>query len=106
MASDMHREYILDLGRASARSIQSRLSRRQALRLGGFALGGLAIGALAACSPSSGPPASTAPATAAPAAGGAPAAAGGTFDWQRYKGQTITALQVQNSRTDIMVKYQ
>jgi multiple sugar transport system substrate-binding protein len=106
MGSDTHSEHTLDLSRASAGSIQSRLSRRQALRLGGFALGGLTIGALAACSPSSGPSPSTPQPTAAPAAGGAPAAAGGTFDWQRYKDQTITALQVQNARTDIMTKYQ
>ncbi|MCA1645632.1 MAG: extracellular solute-binding protein [Chloroflexi bacterium] len=106
MTSDTHSEHTLAVGRATARPIQSRLSRRQALRLGGLALGGLTIGALAACAPSSGPSAATAPTTAAPAKTGAPAAAGGTFDWQRYKGQTITALQVQNSRTEIMVKYQ
>jgi multiple sugar transport system substrate-binding protein len=78
------------------------LSRRQALRrLGGLAVGGLAVGALAACSST---PSTPAP-TTAPAAGGAPPSAGG-FDWQRYKGQTITALHVQNSRTDILIKYQ
>src|SRR3982750_3517033 len=83
---------------------QPAFSRRQALhRLGVFTLGGLAVGALAACSTAA-PQAASQP-TAAPAAGGATSASGG-FDWQRFKGQTITALHVQNSRTDILVKNQ
>jgi multiple sugar transport system substrate-binding protein len=80
-------------------------SRRQALRrLGAVALGGLAVGALAACSSTAAPQAASNP-TTPPASGGAPSASGG-FDWQRFKGQTVTALHVQNSRTDILVKYQ
>jgi multiple sugar transport system substrate-binding protein len=76
------------------------LSRRALLRAGGLALGGLAVGALAACSTST-------PAGPAAAPTPAPASAGGTgFDWQKFKGQSITALHVQNSRTDILTKYQ
>src|SRR5437868_2582309 len=80
-----------------------RMSRRNLLRLGALALGGLAVGALAACSS---PPtvAPTAPAQPA-ASSGTPSTSGG-FDWQRYKGQSITVLHVQNSRTDLMTKYQ
>jgi multiple sugar transport system substrate-binding protein len=81
-------------------SSSQRFSRRQALRLGGLALGGLAVGALAACTSSAPAPGSTKPATA-----GTPSVAGG-FDWQRYKGQSITVLNVQNSRTELMTKYQ
>ncbi len=91
MASDSHS------------SSNQRLSRRQVLRWGGFALGGLAVGALAACAPSS--TSTSTPAAAKPATAGTPSAAGG-FDWQRYKGQSITVLNVQNSRTDLMTKYQ
>src|SRR6267142_83603 len=82
-------------------STDQRLSRRGLLRLGGLALGGLAVGALAACSTA---PAATSTA-AKPAAAGTPAIGGG-FDWQRYKGQTITVLNVQNSRTELMTQYQ
>jgi len=81
-------------------SSSQRFSRRQALRLGGLALSGLAVGALAACTSASPAPATTKPATA-----GTSSAAGG-FDWQRYKGQSITVLNVQNSRTELMTKYQ
>ncbi|GAC1312969.1 MAG: sugar ABC transporter substrate-binding protein [Chloroflexota bacterium] len=89
----------------------SRLSRRQALRVGGLALGGLAVGALAACSPAAPTPAAPAPAATAPVAASKPAAAatpsaGIGFNWQRYTGQSITVLNVQNSRTDLMTKYQ
>jgi multiple sugar transport system substrate-binding protein len=81
-------------------SSSQRFSRRQALRLGGLALGGLAVGALAACTSASPAPGASKPATA-----GTPSVAGG-FDWQRYKGQSITVLNVQNSRTELMTKYQ
>jgi multiple sugar transport system substrate-binding protein len=68
--------------------------------LGGLALGGLAVGALAACAAPS-----TSPSAPTPAAAGAPSTSGG-FDWQRFKGQSITVLNVQNSRTELMTRYQ
>jgi multiple sugar transport system substrate-binding protein len=76
---------------------EPRFSRRHVLRLGGLALGGLAVGALAACAAPQPP--------ATPATSGTPSSAGG-FDWQRYKGQSITVLNVQNSRTDLMTRFQ
>jgi multiple sugar transport system substrate-binding protein len=82
-------------------STNQRLSRRGLLRVAGVALGGLAVGALAACSSSTTPQ----PSAATLATAGTPSASGG-FDWQRYKGQSITVLNVQNSRTDLMTKYQ
>jgi multiple sugar transport system substrate-binding protein len=91
----------------SSSSGRSRLSRRHLLRLSGVALGGLAVGALAACSTAA--PATSAVPTAAaaakPATSGTPSGTAG-FDWQRYKGQSITALHVQNSRTDLLTKFQ
>jgi multiple sugar transport system substrate-binding protein len=84
-------------------SHNQRLSRRGVLRVAGLSLGGLAVGALAACSSSAAP--QPAAATAKPATGGTPSASGG-FDWQRYKGQSITVLNVQNSRTELMTKFQ
>lgn len=87
----------------SLASNDQRLSRRGLLRLGGIALGGLAVGALAACSAPAATPGQ--PTAAKPVTSGTPSASGG-FDWQRYKGQSITVLNVQNSRTDLMTKYQ
>jgi multiple sugar transport system substrate-binding protein len=84
-------------------STNTRFSRRGLLRAAALTLGGLAVGALAACSSSTTPQPSAA--TAKPASVGTPSASGG-FDWQRYKGQSITVLNVQNSRTELMTKYQ
>src|SRR6266496_1182225 len=82
-------------------STNQRLSRRGLLRVAGLTLGGLAVGALAACSSSTTPQ----PSAATPATAGTPSASGG-FDWQRYKGQSITVLNVQNSRTELMTRFQ
>ncbi len=84
-------------------SNDQRLSRRGLLRLGGLALGGLAVGVVAACSAPASTPAQ--PTGAKPVTSGTPSASAG-FDWQRYKGQSITVLNVQNSRTDLMTRYQ
>jgi len=82
-----------------------RLSRRSLLRIGGLALGGLAVGTLAACTTAPAAPSATA---AKPAAAGtaSTSSTSGGFDWQRFKGQSITVLNVQNSRTDLLNKYQ
>src|SRR6266542_6189431 len=84
-------------------SNDQRLSRRGLLRLGGLALGGLAVGVVAACSAPASTPAQ--PTGAKPVTSGTPSASAG-FDWQRHKGQSITVLNVQNSRTDLMTRYQ
>jgi multiple sugar transport system substrate-binding protein len=96
-------------GESLASTLRKRLTRRDLLKFGAGIAG---LAALSGCAPSAQPaaaptkapaaptaaPAAAGPATAAPAVVSTP---GSSFDWKRYKGETINALLVVASYTDV-----